>query len=158
MTFYVYFRNKYELLRYIWEDIFALADAHAQGSIDKSKNICDQIVIYNCAWIEYWIYNPDNFRIAFLNQDQLTSGDDIYFARHTSAQHFPSLVDWVKRGIAEGTFAEMDPIAAAQALLTCSIGLAYSLIMVPEAGWRNGLAETTLKLVVQGLRTTPRQA
>ncbi len=151
MTFYVYFRNKRELLRHIWGDIVTLADEHAQSAIDESTSIPEQIVAFACAWIEYWPANPENFRILFLNQDRLASDDDIYFARSSRARQFAPLVEKIEWGIADGVFEEIDPIAASQAIVTSSVGLAYSLIMVPEAGWRKGLAETTIRLIVQGL-------
>jgi len=152
MTFYVYFRNKHELLRHIWGDIVAIADEYAQSAIDPAKGIPEQIAGFACAWVEYWTANPDNFRIVFLNQDRLASDDDVYFARSARARPFTAVVERIERGIAEGLFHRVDPVAATQALLTASIGLAYSLIMVPEVRWRDGLAETSIDLFIRGFR------
>ncbi|MBO9695251.1 MAG: TetR/AcrR family transcriptional regulator [Sphingopyxis sp.] len=153
MTFYVYFRNKRELLRHIWEDMLTIADTHAADAAERAGDIPGRLAILAGAWTEHWIANPDSFRIVFLNQDRLASEDDIYFARSSRARLFTIFVELIERGVADGTFRKIDPVMAAQALLTSSIGLAYSLIMVPEAGWRKELIPTTIETLVKGLES-----
>lgn len=154
MTFYVYFRNKLELLRHIWDDVLMAAADAAEAAAARHDEPAAALEAYAGAWCGYWTANPDNYRMVFFYEDKLNAPDDTFYVdSSTIYQRFHVLNALVERGMAEGSFAPIDPELAAQSLLTLCVGLSHCVIGIPEYRWDPELTSSAIHQMVQGLVT-----
>jgi AcrR family transcriptional regulator len=157
MTFYVAFKSKRELLRHIWEDVFAdLLEAGA-AAVEAAGGAEARLVALFRAMIDYWLAHPDNYRVVFMHQDKVTASDEAYYVESSGIQERLKLVDaLIAEGVAEGVFAPTDPALSAQVFLVTMVGLAHALITIPEFPWRReALTDQAIALLVAGLKAAP---
>jgi AcrR family transcriptional regulator len=157
MTFYVVFKSKRELLRHIWEDVFAdLLEAGA-AAVAKADGAEAKLVALFRAMMDYWLAHPDNYRVVFMHQDKVASSEEVYYVESSGIQDRMKLVDTIiAEGVAEGVFAPADPALTAQVFLVAMVGLAHALITIPEFPWRReALTDRTIALLVAGLKAAP---
>jgi AcrR family transcriptional regulator len=157
MTFYVVFKSKRELLRHIWEDVFADLLQGCVAAVEAADGAEAKLVALFRAMSDYWLAHPDNYRVVFMHQDKVASSDEAYYVESSGIQDRLKLVDEIiAEGVAEGVFAPADPALSAQVLLVAMVGLAHALITIPEFPWlRDQLADRTIAMLVGGLKTPP---
>lgn len=153
MTFYVYFRNKRELIRHIWDDLIWAAVHRAEAAAADHQNPEAALEAFALAWLQYWLDNPDNFRVSFLNKDILAGPDDIYYTESSRLrERFTIIGHLVERGVAQGVFTETNPEVVTQMLLSLTIGLAHCLVDIPEYRWDPSLPKESIRTILRGLR------
>jgi AcrR family transcriptional regulator len=153
MTFYVYFRSKRELIRHIWDDILKLAFDAANESALQAHRPEARLKAFFLSFISYFVSNPDNYRIVFFHEDRLSSVDDAYYADSSQIMdRFEIVYQAIREGIAGGEFAPTDIAAACQVLQMLAVGIAHSLITLPELRWSEGIAEIAINQAIAGLR------
>ena len=152
MTFYVYFRNKLELLRHIWDDVLMAAAEAAEAEAAKQGDAAEALEAYALALCRYWFDNPDNYRMVFLYQDKLNASDDTFYADSSNIRsRFHILNTLVEQGIADGSFAPTNSEIAAQSLLALCVGLAHCVVIIPEYRWDPTLTSAAICQMIQGL-------
>ncbi|QUD86837.1 TetR/AcrR family transcriptional regulator [Phenylobacterium montanum] len=157
MTFYVFFKSKRELLRHIWEDVFADLFAQcapaAAGPGDPERRLAALLR----AIVAYWLQHPDNYRVVFMHQDRVTAPDEAYYVDSSAIRERFQLIDGlIAEGVAEGVFDAADVEVAAQLVLVNMVGLAHVLITIPEFPWRReALVEQAVRSLLRGLGARP---
>jgi AcrR family transcriptional regulator len=158
MTFYVYFRNKLEVLRHIWDDVLQAAAEPAEAAAARHADPAAALEAYALAWCRYWVDNPDNYRMVFSRQDPVGSPDDVSYTDYASLHGRFSLPNaLIERGVAQGVFTTTDPQLAVESLLALCVGLSHCVIRIPEGRWDPALAEAAIGQMIRGLaaaRTT----
>lgn len=158
MTFYVYFKNKRELLYHIWDDVIGEARAACARAIDPADPPKVRLRAFLLAIVAYWVGHPDGYRITYVNTDFAEPGEEpaSYSATLEQGGRLWELEALLADGIREGVLRRVDVVEVSQALYSAAIGLSHLLITVPEYAWRRGsLAETTFDLLLRGLETAP---
>jgi AcrR family transcriptional regulator len=153
MTFYVYFRSKRELIRHIWDDVLQVVFDAATGAALLEQAPDARLRAFFLTFIQYFLANPDNYRIVFFHQDRLSSVDDAYYADSSQVRtRFAIAYQAIVDGVAAGIFTPTDPTKACEVLQTLSVGVAHCLIAMPELRWSDGLSEIAVDQVIAGLR------
>jgi len=154
MTFYVYFRSKRELIRHIWDDILQLVfDAATEASRRETQPEA-RLKAFFLTFIQYFLNNPDNYRIVFFHEDRLASAEDTYYADSSQViRRLDVARQAIIDGVEAGDFAPTDPQAACEVLQTLCVGVTHCLIAIPEIRWSAGLPETAVDQAIAGLRT-----
>ena len=157
MTFYVVFKSKRELLRHIWEDVFADLLQACAAVVEAADGAEAKLTALFRAMSDYWLAHPDNYRVVFMHQDKVASSEEAYYVESSGIEERLRLVDaLIAEGVAEGVFAATDPALSAQVLLVAMVGLAHALITIPEFPWlRDQLTDRTIAMLIGGLKTPP---
>jgi len=89
-------------------------------------------------WLEFWL--------------QASRDKSIWKATIAPYRHYRDLFSqMIQRGIAEGTFKDVDPDASAQAILSLAVGLFLQSILDPKgANWQR-TAEQSMQILLAGL-------
>lgn len=153
MTFYVFFRSKRELLRHIWEDVFADILAECSPVVQAAEGPAERMAALMRTMTGYWLAHPDNYRVVFMHQDQVSAPDEAYYVDSSGIRERLRLVDdLIAEGTAAGVFDAEDAEVAAQLVLATMIGVAHALITIPEFPWRReALVEQSVRGLLRGL-------
>jgi AcrR family transcriptional regulator len=152
MTFYVYFRNKLEVLRHIWDDVLRAAAATAEAAAAEASDPALALQAYALTWCQYWIDNPDSYRMVFSLQDRSGPLAATYYPEGADIRgHFKPLRDLIERGVAEGLFAQTEPELAVEAMLALCVGISHCVLTMPEYRWDPLMAEAAVGQMIQGL-------
>lgn len=151
---YLLFPNKRQLLRGIWEEVFA--DLATDLERVYAKSPASERVEWICtAFIDFWLRRPDDYRAIFLIEDRLQGVQDRYFVDSSDAL---SRMDVLRQAIIEaqarGELRNGNPDRIHNLLLCGAQGVALNLITIPEYPWGDpsGLKRDMVKLLVTGLR------
>lgn len=92
-------------------------------------------------WLEFWL--------------QASRDKAVWKATVAPYRHYRDLfTEIIRQGIAEGTVKDVDPDAAAQAILSMAVGLFLQSVLDPQGGdWRK-VTEKSMYLLMAGLMTT----
>lgn len=155
-TLYTLFPNKRQLLHHIWEVIFLDLMKELEECYQKSPET-DHLENLCLAKVDFWLNRPDDCRAIFLIEDHPQDSDDHYFVENSQA--IPQLEVYT-RAITEaqlrGEIRAGDPVEIKNVLLCSILGIALSLIGIPEYPWGNPttLKEQTIKALMIGLQKT----
>jgi len=151
---YTLFPSKRQLLRHIWEAVFAALVTALEHAFETAAD-ADRLETCCLVFIDFWLQRPDDYRAIFLIEDRLQDAEDRYFV--DSAEVLPRLtvfrrciVDAQARGELRAGVPE-----AQQNILFCGIqGIAFNLITIPEYPWGDPdeLKRQTLRALLAGLR------
>jgi AcrR family transcriptional regulator len=157
-TLYSLFQSKRDLLRNVWDDVFArlIADCEAAASVEGSP--LERLQAFGRLYVDHWIAHPDDFRVVFLIEDPAGSADDYYVDSSRVLSHFEAITAAFRAAVASRALPRRtDPTMVAQAYFCVLQGLAGSLITIPEFPWvdRAALIDTALACFLQGVRHGP---
>lgn len=153
-TLYAFFPNKRQLLRCIWEEVFSDL-ASTLERVYRTTAASERVEQLCCAFIDFWLGRPEDYRAIFLIEDRLQSTQDRYFVDSSSA--LPRL-DVLRRAITEaqqrGELRRGNPDRIHNVLLCGAQGLTLNLITIPEYPWGNArqLKHDLVRALLTGLR------
>lgn len=152
---YYYFRNKRDLLRNIWEDIFARVMEACEESFSQYAQPSEQLRAFGKCYVRYWLDHPDEYRVIFMNEDQLSDVNDVYFVDNSqSIDRFSQLQEIVAAGIGLGVFLNGDAELVSQQFNCMLHGVAHMLITVPEYPWIDAdlILDGSVDTFIRGIR------
>ncbi len=138
MALYGYFRNKNDLLRHIWEQVFDPLFASVAAAAAKSTTPQQRLRGMCQAYLAYWLAHPDHYRLVYLNDDRVEDGEVFYAHRPETANRHAVFSEAIAACQAAGDIAPGDKTAKGEALLCMMIGVAHNLITVSEHPWSPG--------------------
>lgn len=153
-TLYTLFPSKRHLLHHIWEGIFldlmtTLETCYNNSpEPDRLKNLC-------LTQVDFWLNRPDDCRAIFLIEDHPQSAEEHYFVEDSQA--VPQLEIYtraIKEAQDRGEVRAGNPDEIKNVLLCSILGIALSLIGIPEYPWDNPntLKENTIHALILGLK------
>ncbi len=155
-TIYYYFKNKRELLNHLWLDIFMAVSGKCKEAASGVDDPISRIKIYFCTYINYWLDNPDRFRVIFMNEDLKaanTHDEKIYetILNHTGV--IGDLMAAVETCIETGIFPEKRKEIIFQTIVLSAHGLSSGLITMREVPWQSSedLIHSTCNALVSGM-------
>jgi AcrR family transcriptional regulator len=152
-TIYLYFQDKFELLRAICEETFGKLVAQF---IEIERTTADPLERLNRAgraYIEFGLKYPNHYKVTFISAPEPA---DVSQARHqVSAGEacFRHLRTMVEDCIRQKRFREVDVDTASQTLWAATHGLTSLLIAHPDFPWaqQDDLIDHMLDVVTRGL-------
>lgn len=151
---YTLFPNKRQLLRHLWEEVFAELFGVLEEAYDKSLASA-RVEALCLAFVDFWLQRPDDYRAIFLIQDRLQGAQDSYFVDSSDVL---SRMEILRRSITEaqarGELRAGDPDDIQNVLLCGVQGIALNLITIPEYPWGDPdrIKQDTIRALVAGLR------
>lgn len=153
---YAYFPAKRALLHVLWEDIFAELAARLTLVAAQTPDPVARLTALASANAHFWLERPDDYRAIFLIEDAPDEPGGRYFAdTSASLEGLGVFREAAAEAIAAGRLSAADPGEVTHMMLAAVIGLAHSLITIPEYGWADAetLVEGTVSALVRGLET-----
>jgi len=151
---YTLFPNKRQLLRHIWEEVFAELFGVLEAAYERSAEPA-RVEALCLAFVDFWLQRPDDYRAIFLIQDRLQGAQDSYFVDSSDVL---SRMEILRRSITEaqarGELRAGDPDGIQNVLLCGVQGIALNLITIPEYPWGDPdrIKRDTIRALVAGLR------
>lgn len=152
-TLYNLFRNKRQLLRHIWEEVFSELVEELERCYAASPE-SGRLEALCLTFIDFWLNRPDDYRAIFLIEDRLQNAGDSYFV--DSSRVLPRL-SILRRAIHEaqkrGELPPGDPEEMQNVVLCGLQGVAFNLITIPEYPWGDParLKRNTVRALIRGL-------
>lgn len=157
MTFYVYFKSKRALLYHIWEDVFAELTSACEAALHGGGAPAERVQKYAITMANYWMDHPDSYRIVYMTEDFVEQPGDRYFSETMpGGGRLLDLETEIGAGVAQGAFRDVDPVLISQVIVSAAIGLAHSMVTIPEFPWRGrALISATFDVLLRGLARDP---
>lgn len=136
MTIYKVFESKRTLLYYIWDDIFEELDHLISKTRKRKQSRQKELVgVIRCIF-DFWLENPDCYRVIYLHQDIPTEGSETYWVDKNKAGRIGALADILEKGVADNSFKPHNCAEQAELIYTQILGLALAHITIPEYPWQ----------------------
>lgn len=159
---YLYFPNKEELLRHVWEDEFASLHVYMRGAVDQTRDPVEKVRQIFLAWVRYFLQHADDFRIIFGSQGPSIEREkvdpaSIYGRSTDSYNYFRTMLGEV---IATAPRAPKDLDMAMQSLLTATFGVVAMANSPSQFPWFDPeeLAELIVDSILAGWGIERRKA
>ncbi len=154
MRIYHYFRNKYELLRFIWSTIFDDLFAHLESRLEGVVGSETRLRVFAEAFVEHWLVHPEEYKVVYLVQDEKASPDDEYFvySRDTVDRFGEVLGGILQEGVEDGSFPGVTR-ATGSSLIAALTGICHMIVTVPQFDWPEGMLDGFLSPFIRGLKT-----
>jgi AcrR family transcriptional regulator len=133
-TIYLYFQDKGDLLDCIVEETLL----SLRAKLDSLRNRKDLIVDLKTglrAYIEYWTYHPNDFRVAFMTDLKALDPNRAWRCASVGASLYDSLRNRLRECGESGVLEIPDLETAAQAIWAAIYGLVALFIMKPHFPW-----------------------
>lgn len=137
-TLYRYFSSKWELLRFVWQEILYAALDDCARAVEGVSGAAPRLRTFLSAYGRYWLAHPEHYVLIFTLQDRLLGRDDRYFVEWPGvARALEDYVAMVRACMESGLFAGRDPEVVAHALFCGVQGLVGTTITIPEMPWQS---------------------
>lgn len=133
MTLYGYYPSKTAIVRALWSLAFDPLFAAMRAAEARAGDPADRLRISARTYVDYWLANPDLYRMVFLVEDRRDGDSDPWFIDETDV-----VSNYLMFGpmIAEARGQpEADCLREAEALICVLTGMAHMLITVSEYPW-----------------------
>lgn len=150
MTLYGYFRSKNEILRYVWEGIFAelfvLVRAAARRGTPATR-----LRSASKAYLDYWLKHPDRYRAVFFNEDQTSDDERYYVDASPVVERFEIFRELITAAQAADQAWPQDPQILGETLVCGLHGIALAAITIPEYSWTSAekMLDQLLRVVLR---------
>lgn len=132
MTLYQSFKNKREILHYIWTDIFVEVSQHCASSVASATGAKEKLQGFCSAFLGYWLNHPEHYRVVYLEADKLEGSNDAYFAESVVVMELFDQLNGLARAFApHDTNLELK----VKLLVLQLQGIAHGLITISEISW-----------------------
>lgn len=133
MTLYGYFPSKTAIIRGLWSFAFDPVFAEMRKAEDATSDPKLRLERTSKIYVEYWIANPDRYRMVFLVEDRREGDDPNWFIDETEVtQSYMRFGPMIAQ--ARGT-PDVDCSIEAEAWLCALTGFAHMAITVSEYPW-----------------------
>lgn len=153
-SLYRYFASKWELLRFVWNDVLEDAFVACDRAVVGVDDPVEHLRAYLLAYGRHWLANPELYSVIFTIQDRLLARGDRYFVEWPGAiERFAHLAVLVRRCMDAGRIARSDSELVAKACFCTLQGLVGTTITIPELPWgsRDAVLECGVDLLFRGL-------
>ena len=134
MTLYRYFERKIDILRHLWDEIFAdlfeqLEDvaATSPAGIERLNAVC-------CAYVDYWLANREHYFLVFMSGDVSQSDVSVFVDDSPATERFALIEQCLKEALPETT-SQSELILQTQTLLCGLNGISHNLVTISGFAW-----------------------
>ena len=134
MTLYRYFDRKIDILRHLWDDIFAELFDHLETIAKKEKRAEARLKAVCLAYVVYWLKHREHYFLVFMSSDVSQSDVSIFVDEGRSVERFALIYSCLEDAVKY----DIDPEELnlkSQALLCALNGTAHNLITISGFAW-----------------------
>jgi AcrR family transcriptional regulator len=132
MTIYQSFKNKREILRFIWADIFIAVTNQCQIEVKYADDDIKRFRAFCSAFLNYWLAHPDHYRVVYLESDKLEGNNDTFFVTN---EVVASLFDQLCLLVSSIAYDQSSVEQNVKLLVLQLQGLAHGLNTIDEYPW-----------------------
>jgi AcrR family transcriptional regulator len=149
-TIYLHFEDKDDLVQALCNEDFSRL-LEALSLLPPAADPLETIRQLGRAYVGFAVHNPNQFRFMFMRP---AAKDEMHGPDEPGGRSFGALLEAVKRAVAAGLFAKVEPLHAAQILWMGVHGVASALITMPPELWPHGPAAADLvdRVIENGIR------
>lgn len=131
MTIYAHFDGKIDILRYLWADVLNRLFEDIRAALRPDHTPHEQLQIAATMFVEYWLKNPDHFRLVFMSDAVSRSDVGSFLKDDQTLAHFRFFYDLVRAVIPEDRPAKCQT----DALIASLIGIALCATTIRDYPW-----------------------
>ena len=134
MTLYTYYDSKIEILRTLWDEVFADLFGRLDNLDLNDKPPVEQLIIASEAYIDYWLQNRDQYQLVFATEGTTKPDVTLYLDSSQTAPRY--LIFWSLIEGASDTDQRPEDIRIKLDALVCAMhGIIHSLITMGGYKW-----------------------
>ena len=156
-TIYLYFQDKADLLDCIVEETLSALQSRLD-SLRQGHDLVADLKAGLTAYIEYWTYHPNDFRVAFMTDLNALDPNRAWRCKTVGAALYAGLRNRLRECSEAGVLEYRDLETTSQAVWASIYGLVALFIMKPHFPWVDQavLIETVVNSAVDSM--APRRA
>lgn len=150
MTIYAHFDGKINILQHLWAVVLNSVFSEIRTNIEVSKNPTERLLIASQTFTEYWLTNPDHFRLVFMSSGITRPDVDSFLKNKATLSHFKFFSGLVMLALAESHTPNTAEIKLkTDALISALIGIVFCANTIADYPWTK--PEDMVTLVTKAL-------
>lgn len=142
MTLYRYFERKIDILRHLWDEIFADLFDHLENVAAKSPAGIERLNAVCCAYVDYWLSNREHYFLVFMSGDVSQSDVSVFVDDSPATERFALIEQCLKEALPETT-SQSELNLQTQTLLCGLNGISHNLVTISGFPWSDPKALVT---------------
>ncbi|MBL1419644.1 MAG: TetR/AcrR family transcriptional regulator [Alphaproteobacteria bacterium] len=136
MTIYAHFDGKINILQHLWAVVLETVFSQIHNNIKTSKNPTERLNIAAQTFAQYWIENPDHFRLVFMSAGITRPDVDSFLKNKTTLSHFKFFSGLVMLALADThTPNSAEVKAKTDGLISALIGIVFCANTIADYPW-----------------------
>lgn len=150
MTIYAHFDAKINILQHLWAVVLETVFAEIRAKTDKTPNASDRLRIASQVFTQYWLQNPDHFRLVFMSSGISRPDVDSFLKNNATLSHFKYFSGLVMLALGETHTPNIAEIKTkTDSLISALIGVAFCANTIADYPWTS--PENMVDLMLKGI-------
>jgi AcrR family transcriptional regulator len=145
MTLYGYYPSKIDILRHIWGELFEALFADLNRISSQMIPLADRLNAVSIAYVEYWLKNPDHYRMVFMSEGVSQPEVSIFVNNDAISAHYHLFYVLLT---AATSATGNEAILRSEGLICALNGVAHSLITISGYDWSE--SHRLVSIIVNG--------
>ena len=136
MTIYAHFDGKINILQHLWAVVLDNVFADIRSQIETSKNPSQRLNIAAQIFTQYWLKNPDHFRLVFMSAGITRPDVDSFLKNDATLSHFKFFSGLVMLALAADHPPKIGEVKAkTDGLISALIGIVFCANTIADYPW-----------------------
>uniref|UniRef100_A0A2A4Z551 TetR family transcriptional regulator n=1 Tax=OCS116 cluster bacterium TaxID=2030921 RepID=A0A2A4Z551_9PROT len=147
MTIYAHFDGKINILQHLWAVVLDTVFSQIRTDIENSKDSTQRLNIAAQVFTQYWLTNPDHFRLVFMSAGITRPDVDSFLKNKATLSHFKFFSGLVMLALADSHTPNVAEIKAkTDGLISALIGIVFCANTIADYPWSKPQDMVTLML------------
>lgn len=134
MTLYRYFERKIDILRHLWDVIFADLFDHLEDVAARSAPGTERLNAVCIAYVDYWLAHREHYFLVFMSGDVSQSDVSVFVDDSPSMTRFALIGDCLNDALPKAT--TKDQLHLQTQTLLCGLnGISHNLVTISGFPW-----------------------
>lgn len=152
MTLYRYFERKIDILRHLWDEIFADLFDCLEDVARQSASGVEQLNAVCIAYVDYWLAHREHYFLVFMSGDVSQSDVSVFVDDSPSMDRFALIGECLKEALPETT-PDTQLSLKTQTLLCGLNGISHNLVTISGFPWTD--PKVLVRSTVSGILSAP---
>lgn len=136
MTIYAHFNGKINILQHLWAVVLETVFTEIRSQVETTKNPTERLSIASQTFVDYWLKNPDHFRLVFMSAGIERPDVDSFLSNKGTLAHFKYFSGLVMLALGETHTPNNTEIKSkTDALISSLIGIVFCANTIADYPW-----------------------
>ncbi|MGL1922481.1 MAG: TetR/AcrR family transcriptional regulator [Hyphomicrobiales bacterium] len=136
MTIYAHFDGKINILQHLWAVVLETVFTEIRIQVDISKSPTQRILVASQVFTNYWLKNPDHFRLVFMSAGIERPDVDSFLKNKATLAHFKYFSGLVMLALGENHTPDNQEIKLkTDGLISALIGIVFCANTIADYPW-----------------------
>lgn len=150
MTIYAHFDGKINILQHLWAVVLNQAFTEIRSQVESGKDAPDRLHIAAQTFVNYWLKNPDHFRMVFISSGISRPDVGSFLKNNDTLSHFKYFSGLVMMALAADQPPSANQVKSkTDGLISALIGIVFCANTIADYPWTK--PEQMVELMVNAL-------